>query len=190
MAIISDACGLSRNRLKKTNCAYTLNKVTDIFLANINEVSAVTTSDAASGCGVEVSTITLAEDAKWYEIQPSNDSASFSDVLNVADNDVRYRTHTLSFSIGGDYDAEAVCDLNALSLGEYLAVAVLASGNAVLLGNKEGNVGLKATTASLTGAATSTDFSGIQVEMSADLTVASMPLKKAALDAIKESAKD
>lgn len=183
MAIISESCGLTRSRLKVTNCSYTLNKVTDIYLANKSDISAITASAIESGCGEEVSGVTLKASAKWYHIEPSTNSASFTDVLNVADNDVRYRTHTLSFSISGQYDGASVCDLNALSLGEFIAVAVLASGNAVLLGTE--TVGLKSTTATLTGSATSTDFSGIQVEMSADVTSASLPVNSTAMTAIK-----
>lgn len=183
MAIISSTCGLTRSRLKANNCSYTLNKVVDIYFANISEVSGIATSALTSGCGEEVTGVTLTESAKWFELQPSTDSASFTDALNVADNDIRYRTHTLSFSLGGDYDAASVCDLNALSLGEYIAVAVLASGNAVLLGTQ--NVGLKATTAELTGAASATDFSGISVEMSADVTSSVLPVSSVALTAIK-----
>lgn len=187
MAIVSENCGLTRNRTKESACQYTLNKVVDIYLANINDVTSIDSVAVTGGCGEEVSGVTLVESAKWYEIQPSTNSASFTDSLQVADNDIRYRTHTLSFSVGGGYDGNAVCDLNALSLGEFVAVAVLASGNAVLLGTAE--VGLKATTANLTGAATSTDFSGIQVEMSADVPASSLPLTAAGLTSIKNSAK-
>ena len=182
MSVISNTCGLTRNRTKATSCQYTLNKVVKIYLANVADIDAIATT-SESGCGEEVSAITLASSAKWAMVDPSTDSASFTDALNVADNDVRYRTHSLSFSISGDYDGAAVCDLNGLSLGEFVAVAVLASGNAVMLGTE--NVGLRATTATLQGSATSTDFSGIQVEMSADTTVAALPVSKAALDAIK-----
>lgn len=183
MSVISNTCGLNRNRLKTSNCGYAMNKVVDLYLVTINEVSAITTSAVASSCGEEVSAITLESSAKWARIQPSTDSASFTDTLNVGDNDLRYRTHTLSFSIGGDYDAQAVCDINALSLGEFVAVAVLASGNAVLLGTQ--TVGLKATTVTNTGAASASEFSGIQVEMSADVTAAALPVTSGALDAIK-----
>lgn len=183
MSTISASCGLSRNRLKESTCQYSLNKVTDLYLVDINSVSAVSTT-ALTGCGEEVTGITLTEGgSKWTHIQPSTNSASFSDALQVADNDVRYRTHSLTFSVGGGYDAEGVCDLNGLSLGEFVAVAVLASGNAVLLGTE--NVGLKATVAELTGAATSTDFSGINVELSADVTSAVLPVTSTALSAIK-----
>lgn len=185
MSTITASCGLSRNRLKTTSCAYQMNKVVDLYLVTVNEVSAITTGVYTGSCGEQVTAVTLDSGAKWARIQPSNDSASFSDALVVGDNDMRYRTHTLSFSIGGDYDASAVCDVNALSLGEYIAVAVLASGNAILLGTK--NVGLKATTVTNSGAATASEFSGIQVEMSADVTEAALPVNASALDGIKEN---
>lgn len=187
MATIQN-CSIQRNRTKVSSCQYTLNKVTKIYLASISDVSGITTSGVTGGCGEEVASISLESGKKWYMIEPATDSASFTDVLNVASNDVRYRTHTLSFSISGEYDGEAVCDLNGLSLGEYIAVAVTANGNGVLLGTK--NVGLKATTATLTGSATSTDFSGMQFEMSADVTASSLPLKADALTAVETSAKD
>lgn len=188
MAIIGSNCGLVRSLKKESACQYTLNKVVDIYFANKSDVEAIATSATTSGCGEEVTGITLSTSAKWYELEPSTDSASFTDALNVADRDIRYRTHSLSFSLGGNYGADSVCDLNALSLGEFVAVAVLASGNAVLLGTK--NVGLKASTAELTGAATATDFSGISVEMSADVTSAVLPVSSTALTAIKGNLAD
>lgn len=167
------SCNLQNSILKTSSCGYSMQKVTDLYLVNRNDVSAITRVEEATG-GEEVTAITLVDDAKWSRIQPATNSASFSDALTVLDNGGAYRTHTVSFSIAGSYTPAMVGVLNALSLGEYLVVAALANDEAILLGSQ--NVGLVATSATNTGAASAGDASGIAVEMAADVTVAAAPL--------------
>lgn len=177
------SCSLNKSILKKTSCGYSLQSVTDIYLANRSDVDKVErTVGTGSTCSQEIASIELASDAKFYHIEPAKNTASFSDTLTKLDNGGSYRTHSLSFSIAGAYDGEMVCVVDALSLGNYIGVARLASGNFVMLGSE--NVGLEATVVSNQGAASSSDFSGIQVEMSADLGETSSPLSAEAIDAL------
>lgn len=164
-------CKLANDLLRENSCGYVLQSVQTIYLANTSEVA---TFDAEAG------TVTLSEGGKWYKIEPAKNTASFTDVLNVTDSGNKYRTHSLSFSVAGVYSAELKDALDNLSLGAYIAIAVFASGEGVLLGTK--NAGLEATVVTNTGAASASEASGISVEMSADLTNSAFPV--ADVDAI------
>lgn len=158
-------CKLANDILKTDSCGYVLQSVTNIYLANTADVASF---DILTGA------VTLADSAKWYHIEPAKNTASFSDVLNVTDGGNKYRTHSLSFSINGKYDDAMQLNLDELSLGSYIAIAVFASGEGVLLGTKD--AGLEATVVTNTGAASATEASGISVEMSADLTNSAFPI--------------
>lgn len=166
------SCTLNKDLLKGTNCDYVLQSVTEIYLAN--NTDAEITYASGETCGRSVSSITLHETSEWYRIQPSKGTASFTDVLNITDSGNKYRTHTLSFSVAGKYDAEMACVIDGLSLGSYLAIAVFANGEAVLLGSP--TAGLEATVVTNTGSGSATEASGISVEMSADLTATALPI--------------
>lgn len=174
------SCSLNKNLLKGSNCDYVLQSVTEIYLAN--NTDAVVNTASGDTCGQSVTAVTLGDSAEWYRIQPAKGTASFTDVLNVTDSGNKYRTHSLSFSVSGKYDAEMACVIDGLSLGSYLAIAVFASGDAVLLGSA--TAGLEATVVTNTGSASATEASGISVEMSADLTATALPIDKDTLSSI------
>ena len=180
------SCSLTRDRLRSTSCGYSMNQVVDIYLANYEDVTKVTVGKpaeltGATDCGAEVTAITLQASKKFYHIEPQRDSASFTDALTVGDSGSKYRVQTLNFSIGGDYDAQGVCDLDALSLGRFVAVAKLTSGNYILMGN---NTPLEATQADLQGSAEATGFNGIQVVLSANTTEPAYPLSEEAIETV------
>lgn len=158
-------CNLANNILKADSCDYVLQSVKKIYLANTDDVTNMTESGA-----------TLADSATWYEIEPAKNTASFTDVLNVTDSGNKYRTHTLTFSIAGAYSEAMQTNLDVLSLGSFIGVAIFSDGSGVLLGTK--NSGLEATVVTNTGAASATEASGISVEMSADLTSSALHLTK------------
>jgi hypothetical protein len=161
-------------------------------LANRNDVKSIERGKPADvtgeTCAEEIISVELAENAKWAHIQPATNSASFTDALTVLDNGGAYRTHSVSFSVAGAYTPQMVCVVDALSLGEYVAVARLASGNYILLGTDA--VGLTADSVTNTGAASASEASGIAVEMSADVTVSAAPLSVAAIEALEANLAD
>lgn len=172
------SCNLNNSVLKTSFCGYALNSVKDLYLANKNDVDEISyDTDGA------VSAVTLADSAKWNRIEPSTDSASYTDALAVIDGGGKYRTHTVTFSMAGDYTPAMVSVVDALSLGEFVAVARLASGSFVLLGSKA--VGLTADEVQNIGAGSATEFSGVQVTLSADVTVTSAPLSAEAITALE-----
>lgn len=162
------SCKLANNILKNDSCGYMLQSVVDIYLINKADVSAITINN-----DTEVSAITLVGDAKVYHIEPAKNSASFTDALAITDAS-KYRTHTLSFSVNNTYNASMVEAIHALSLGEFVAVAKMANGTFVMLGNN--NVGLAATVVTNTGAASATEASGVQVELACDIDIEALPL--------------
>ena len=137
-------CKLAQNILKSDFCGYSLLKVTDIYLGNYSDVT-------ASVSGNEVTSITLANSANMYHVEPSKDSASFTDELQVTD------------------------------LGRYVAVAKLANGVYVMLGRV---TPLEATSANVSGAASASDSTAIQVVMTSDTTETVLPLSSAAITAL------
>lgn len=173
-------CSLNRDLLRTSSCGYSLPEVKDIYLANYADVTASTVSATTGGCeGEEVTSISLAENAKFYHIEPAKDSVTFEDALVVEDNGNKYRTHTLTFNVAGQYDACMHLDLDALSLGRYFAVVVTADGKWLALGRL---TGMEAETATLSGGG---DTNGINIVLSANVTESAVPLSDAAIATVK-----
>lgn len=173
-------CVLNKDLLKSNNCGYSLPTITDIYLANFDEVSAVTISAGTGdteGCEL-VTNITMASGGKFYHIEPQKDSVTFTDELVVADNGGKYRTHTLTWTNGGSYDACMKGVLDALSLGRYVAVVKNAEGNYLMMGRIGG---LEAESASLNGG----DTNGMVVTLSANTTESTIPLSDEAIAVVK-----
>lgn len=169
-------CALKKDLLKSTTCGYSLPTITDIYLANFEEVSAVTISAGTGtdeGCE-EVTAITMVNGAKWHHIEPQRDSVTFEDALAVGDTGNKYRTHSLTWTNGGSYDACMHGVLDALSLGRYVAVVKNAEGNYLMMGRKGG---LEAESASLNGG----DTNGMVTTLSANTTESVIPLSDAAV---------
>ena len=80
-------CKLAQDILKSTFCGYSLKQIVELYLANAEDVTATTvgTPTGDDATGVEVKTITLAAQAKFYKIEPAKDSATFEDSLQVGD---------------------------------------------------------------------------------------------------------
>lgn len=170
------SCKLSRDILRTTSCGYSLPEVKDIYLANYADVTSTISADSG-GCE-SVATITLANDEKFYHIEPARNSVTFTDELVVEDNGNKYRTHTLTFNVSGQYDACLHKDLDDLALGRYFAVVVTADGNYLALGRIGG---LEATAANLSGGG---DNNGIEITLSANVTESAVPLSQAAIDKV------
>ena len=178
-------CSLNRSILRTDSCGYNLPEVKDIYLANYSEIKTeVGTDTAATGCTGEVVTVitgaTTAITPTFYHIEPAKNSVDFTDELVVDDNNGnKYRTHTLTFSLSNKYDSCLHMDLDALSLGRYLAIVVTADGNWLALGRL---TGLEASAATLAGGQ---DQNGITITLSANVAESAMPLSEAAIAVVK-----
>lgn len=166
-------CKLNRDLLKSTVCGYSLPEIVKIYLANFEDVEGTATANT-EGCE-SISAITMASGTSFYEIDPAKNSASFEDALVVNDNGTKYRTHTLTFTVNGTYDACLHMDLDAFSLGKYVAVIKTAEGSYLMLGRI---TGLEAETATLAGGS---DNNGMQIVLSANTTESAIPLNDDAI---------
>lgn len=165
-------CSLNKNVLRTSSCGYSLPTVTDLYLANYSDVTNADYSTNEQGCeeitGFTPSGIT------FYHIEPNKDSTTFSDELVVGDSGNKYRTHSITFSISGQFDACQHGVLDALSLGRFFVVIKTAEGNYLALGR---NTGLEAETATLNGGS---ENNGIEVTLSNNVAESAMPLSEEA----------
>ena len=174
-------CKLAKDILKSTACGYSLKQIVDLYLANYEDITASTVGTPTEGDGVEVKTITLANEAKFYHIEPSKDTATFTDSLQVGDGGSKYRQTEITWNIAGTYSANMVDILDALSLGRYAIVARLSDGSYVMFGRL---TPLEATVASLTSAAEATGFNGITVTFQNSTVESPLPLSAEAIQTV------
>lgn len=174
------SCKLSQNILRTSNCGYSLPEIVDIYLANFEDVTS--TAISAETCGESVTSITMAASEKFYHIEPAKNSASFEDALVVEDSGNKYRTHTLTFNITGQYTSCMHQNLDDLALGKYVAVVKTAEGSYLMLGRI---TGLEAETATLSGGG---DTNGLQIVLSANVTESAIPVTGDAISVVTNQA--
>lgn len=172
------SCLLNQNLTKTEFCGYSLKQITDIYLANYEEVE---TSIAVDEEGYTVTAATVTGESKWYHIEPAKDSSSYNDDLVVGGNGSKYRTHTMTFSFNSAYSADLAKALDALSLGRFVAVLKLSDGNGIMLGRL---TGLEASAASSLSEAAADGQNGITITLECNTTEPALPLNEAALDAV------
>lgn len=174
-------CKLQQDILKSNFCGYSLKQIVELYLANAEDVTATTVGAPTEGKGTEVKTITMASSAKWYKIEPAKDSATFDDALQVGDGGSKYRQSTITWNIAGEYKAEMVDVLDALSLGKFVIVAKLSDGNYVMFGRL---TPMEANAASLQSAAEATGFNGIAVTFTNSTVESPLPLSAEAIQTV------
>ena len=174
-------CKLAQDILKSNTCGYSLKQIVELYLANYEDVTATTIGAPTEGKGVEVKTITLGTSAKFYKIEPSKDTATFTDSLQVGDGGSKYRQTEITWNIAGTYTAGMVDILDALSLGRYAIVARLSDGSYVMFGRL---TPLESTVASLTSAAEATGFNGITVTFTNSTVESPLPLSAEAIQTV------
>ena len=174
-------CKLAKDILKSTACGYSLKQIVDLYLANYEDITATTVGKPTEGDGVEVKTITLANQAKFYHIEPAKDTATYTDSLQVGDGGSKYRQTEITWNIAGAYTPEMVDILDALSLGKYVIVARLSDGSYIMFGRL---TPLESTVASLTSAAEATGFNGITVTFQNSTVESPLPLSAEAIQTV------
>ena len=170
-------CKLSKDILKSGVCGYSLKQIVDLYFANYEDVASTTLGTQ----GNTVASITMANSAKFYHVEPNKDSASFEDILQVGDAGAKYRTSTVTFSYGGQYDGDAVDNLDAFSLGRFVCAAKLSNGTWVLFGRL---TPLEASVATFSSAAEATGFNGQQITLTNNTVESPLPLEEAAINTI------
>ena len=174
-------CKLAQDILKSTFCGYSLKQIVELYIANAEDVTATTVGAPTEGKGVEVKTITMANSAKWYKIEPAKDTATFTDSLQVGDGGSKYRQSSITWNISGEYTSEMVDILDALSLGRFVIVAKLSDGSYVMFGRL---TPMEAETASLESAAEATGFNGITVTFTNSTVESPLPLSDEAVQTV------
>ena len=176
-------CKLAQDILKSTFCGYSLKQIVELYLANAEDVTATTVGapTEGGGKGVEVKTITMVNSAKWYKIEPAKDTATFTDSLQVGDGGSKYRQSSITWNISGEYTAQMVDILDALSLGRFVIVARLSDGSYVMFGRL---TPMEAETASLESAAEATGFNGITVTFTNSTVESPLPLSEEAVHTV------
>ena len=174
-------CKLAQDILKSTFCGYSLKQIVELYIANAEDVTATTVGAPTEGKGVEVKTITMANSAKWYKIEPAKDTATFTDSLQVGDGGSKYRQSSITWNISGEYTSEMVDVLDALSLGRFVIVARLSDGSYVMFGRL---TPMEAETASLESAAEATGFNGITVTFTNSTVESPLPLSEEAVHTV------
>lgn len=170
-------CKLNKDILKSGVCGYSLKQIVDLYFANYEDV----TSTELGTEGNTVKTITMNSAAKFYHVEPNKDSASFEDTLQLGDAGSRYRTSTVTFSYGGQYDGDAVDNLDAFSLGRFVCAAKLSDGTWVLFGRL---TPLEASVATFTSAAEATGFNGQQITLTNNTVESPLPMEEAAIKTV------
>lgn len=172
-------CLLTTCLTKDTVCGYSLPKIVELYLANFGQVTATTLTENKQ----EIASITLADGAQWYKVEPAINSASWSDNLAVGASGNKYRIHTVGFSYSSAYDSGMVDTVDALSLGKYIGVARMADGSYVMFGR---NVGLEAAADGVnnTGSGDATAEGGLVVSLAANTLEAALPLSSTAVTAL------
>lgn len=170
-------CKLNKDILKSGVCGYSLKQIVDLYFANYEDV----TSTELGTEGNTVKTITMNSSAKFYHVEPNKDSASFEDTLQLGDAGSRYRTSTVTFSYGGQYDGDAVDNLDAFSLGRFVCAAKLSDGTWVLFGRL---TPLEASVATFSSAAEATGFNGQQITLTNNTVESPLPMEEAAVKTV------
>ena len=167
-------CTLNKNLLRSNTCGYSLPEVTDIYVANFDDVTDAPV-DYNCESGVTISSFSAKTEAKVFHIEPAKNSTTYTDELVVEDNGNKYRTHTITFNLNGKYDKDMICPVDALALGRFFVVVKTADGEYLALGR---SVGLEASEQSVSGGG---DTNGVTVTLSANVTESAVPLSVAAV---------
>lgn len=183
MANDNKKCLLNKGLTREDVCGYSLKQINEIYLANYSEVESEISQDEADGYTVK----TITGETKWYKFEPAKDTSSYNDDLVVGGNGSKYRTHTMTFSFNGSYNASVAEVLDNLSLGKFVAVLKLSDGSAIMLGRM---TGLEASAASSLSEAAADGQNGITVTLECNTVEPALPVAKEALDSIVATTKE
>lgn len=172
-------CLISKGLTKDNACGYSLPKIVELYLANFSEVTGTTLTESKQ----EVATITMAQSAKWYKVEPAINSASWSDNLAVGANGNKYRIQTIGFSYSGAYDEDMADTVDAFALGKYIAVARMADGTYIMLGRQTG-LEAEADGANNSGSGDATAEAGLVVSLTANTLEVALPLAQTAINTV------
>lgn len=135
------SCKLTKS-LDNKFCEYAIAGARALYLANfygMTDGDEVVEDAIAYVIGTDgyVDKITLPTGEKFYKVQGSDGSISFTDTLLAGGNGGKYRQHTVN-AVLNQYDIDVLNEGDALSLGRFVAVVIKNDGKAVILGRTSG----------------------------------------------------
>lgn len=134
-------CKLTKS-LEDKACRYSVAGARALYLANYYPPTEDTTATdnvikyTRNSDGL-ITNIALPADEKFYKINGSENTISFSDALLVGGNGGKYRQHTVN-AVLNQYDVDVLNEGDALSLGKFIAIVVDKSGRIMVLGRVNG----------------------------------------------------
>ena len=115
-------------------CDPSMGGITKIYLANADEVSAVTIGTASTLSDEGITAITMSGSAKFQEFTVKKNTSSFTSTLTVNDNGASYVSTVLSY-VMPRMDAAKRAAMQALIMAEALAIVKDANGKYWFIGD-------------------------------------------------------
>jgi hypothetical protein len=116
----------------KRECQYKIAGVKSLYLINFD----LATQYTLDTDGV-ITAITPASGSKIYQIDFVDNTASWTDDLNVVSKNQKFRVHTVNFGIS-DYNKDVLDSADALSLGSFTAFVLDENNRIITLGRENG----------------------------------------------------
>ena len=130
---------MSCSTLKAVNfslCEPSMGGITKIYLANADEVSAITVGTASTLTDEGITAITMSGTSKFQEFTVKKNTSNFTSTLNVSDNGASYVSTVISYLMPR-MDAAKRAAMNALIMAEAIAIVKDANGNYWMIGDKD-----------------------------------------------------
>ena len=117
-------------------CEPSMGGITKIYLANADEVSAVTIGTASTLSDEGITAITMSGSTKFQEFTVKKNTSNFTSTLNVSDNGASYVSTVISYLMPR-MDAAKRAAMNALIMAEAVAIVKDANGNYWMIGDSD-----------------------------------------------------
>ena len=117
-------------------CEGNIGGVVKLYLANVDDVSAVTTGSTSALTDDGIIEITMSGTSKFQEFPIKKNTASFTSTLTVNDNGSSYVSSVLSFNMP-HMKADKRAAMQALMLAEAVAIVKDSNGHYWMLGDQD-----------------------------------------------------
>lgn len=117
-------------------CDPSMGGIVKLYLANADEVSAVTIGTASTLSDEGITAITMSGGTKFQEFTLKKNTSSFTSTLNVSDNGASYISTVISY-VMPRMDAAKRAAMNALIMSEAVAIVKDANGNYWMVGDSD-----------------------------------------------------
>lgn len=175
---------MSCSTIKSVNfslCQPNLGGITKIYLANAEEVSAVTVGTASTLSDEGITAITMSAGTHFQEFTLKKNTSNFTSTLTVNDNGSSYVSTVISYLMP-HMEASKRAAMQALMLAEAVAIVKDANGHYWMIGDKDNPLTNTAGTGE-TGTAKG-DSNQYSVELTAETAEWPMEVTESAVQAV------